>query len=153
MDSAKLSMTRRPHLLRFISPPDRELVIPLFFYYFSVEDTTSGHALLSCLPQTISMAEDDALHAAILSVGYSILANITNSSHKLLLARREYGTAVRLTHDALETSVPSETCQIVRIIVLLAFFEVRSPRLVIASSSIMSMSIRRAKFPAAGINM
>jgi hypothetical protein len=143
-------MIWRPHLYRFISQPDRELAIPLFFYYFSVEDATSGHALLSCLPQAISTAEDDVLHAAVLSAGYSILANITKSSKRLLLARREYGTAVRLIHNALEKSVPSETCQIVRIILLLAFFEVSSSRL---DAQWFSVMIQRTKSSNTGINM
>ena len=136
-DSATVAAAGRPHLIRSISTSANELAIPLFFHYFTVEDTASGHALLSCLPQTISTAEDDALSAAVLSVGYSILANITNSPDKLVMARQKYGLAVRLTYKALHTSVPSETCQIVRTIVLLALFEVSSLRLVVPIFSII----------------
>jgi hypothetical protein len=127
-DSTSFATASRSHLIRSLSPEATELAFPLFFHYFNVDDIDTGHALLSCLPQTISMAEDDALSAAVLAVGYSILANTTNSADRLVMARQKYGIAVRLTYNALHTSVPSETCQIVRTIVLLALFEVSSPR-------------------------
>jgi hypothetical protein len=125
VDSAKAFVACGSPLFRPITPSTGELVVPLFFHYFTVEDTASGYGLLSCLPQRISMAKDDALSAAVLSVGYSLFANITNSPDNLVMARRNYGIAVRLTSDALEKCTPSETCEITRVILLLAFFEVR----------------------------
>jgi hypothetical protein len=114
-------------LPRTILPSAREVVIPLFFHYFAVEDTMSGHAILSCLPQTIPTVKNDidnALSAAILSVGYALLANITNTPDQLVMARREYGVAVRTTCDVIQKCAPSNTCEIVRVILLLALFEV-----------------------------
>jgi hypothetical protein len=113
-----------PHLVRSISTPESELIPSLFFQYFDVEDTASGHTLASCLPQTISTAEDDALSVAVSSVGYALLSNMTNSPDKLIMARQKYGIAVRLTCNILHTSVASETCWAIRVILILAIFEV-----------------------------
>lgn len=113
-----------PHLVRSLPTPESELVPSLFFQYFDVEDTASGHALASCLPQTISTADDDALSVAVSSVGYALLSNITKSSDKLIMARQKYGIAVRLTCNVIQTCVASETCWAVRVILILAFFEV-----------------------------
>jgi hypothetical protein len=124
--SAKTLAPYMPRPNRCISPVARELVIPLFFHYFTVEDTISGHALIDCLPQTISTTEDDALSAAVSAVGYSLLANMTNSLENLNIARKKYGQAIRIVNNSLQSTVPSETCQVVRVVILLALFEVSS---------------------------
>jgi hypothetical protein len=138
VDSSTVQAYHTPHLIRSISPSVRELVAPLFFHYFDVEEATSGHALISCLPQTISETEDDAaLSAAISSVGYALLSNFTNSSDNLIMARKNYGIAVRLTSNTLQTSIPtSETCRNIRIILILAIFEVSSRDWMVSKSTI-----------------
>ena len=113
-----------PHLVRSIPISESGLIPSLFFQYFDVEDTASGHSLASCLPQTISDAEDDALSVAVSSVGYALLSNISKSSNKLAMARQKYGIAVRLTCNIMQTYVAPETCWVVRVILILAFFEV-----------------------------
>ena len=116
--------SRTAHLVRSIPTPQRDLVPCLFFQYFTVEDKASGHSLASCLPQTIQTAENDALSAAVSSVGYALLSSMTNSSDKLIVARQKYGIAVRITSDILQSSVAKETCWIIRVILILALFEV-----------------------------
>jgi hypothetical protein len=126
VDYTGLPNCHRSHLTRSITPSERELVAPLFFHYFDVEDTTSGHAIISCLPKTISTAEDDVLSAAISSVGYALLSNLRNSPNVLIVARQKYAIAVRLTRNALKSSVKTETGYIVLVVLLLAIFEVSS---------------------------
>jgi hypothetical protein len=111
-------------LIRSIYPSDTELVIPIFSQYFAVEDSHCGCAFISFFPQTLSATEDDAFSAVASSIGYALLSNITNSPDKLITARQKYSVAVRLTCNALQNSTPAETCSIIRIIVLLANFEV-----------------------------
>jgi hypothetical protein len=118
------SASDTPHLARSIATPDNQLAPSLFFHYFSVEDTDSGHALTSCLPEMISQAEDDALSAAVSSVGYALLSKMPHSSDKLIMARKKYGLAVRNTCSILQTYVASETCWVIRVILILALFEV-----------------------------
>jgi hypothetical protein len=104
--------------------PEEDLVPSIFFKYFEVDDPASGHGLLSCLPARLSGTEEGALTQAILSVGYVLLARLTKSSDKLKVARQKYGEAVRLTCNALQTTVARETCGVMRVILILAFFEV-----------------------------
>jgi hypothetical protein len=125
----KLSVLMTPHLVRSISTPESQLIPSLFFQYCAVEDTASGYALTSCLPLMVSTAEDDALSAAVSSVGYALLSRMTNSSEKLIMARQKYGTAVRTTCNILRHSVASETCWVIRVILVLALFEVGGPDL------------------------
>jgi Zn(2)-Cys(6) binuclear cluster domain-containing protein len=113
-----------PHLVRSIPPSESELIPSLFFQYFDVEDAASGHALASCMPQTLTMAKDDALSMAVSSVGYALLSTMTNSSDMLIVARKKYGIAIHLICDMLQNSVASETCWVIRVILILAFFEV-----------------------------
>jgi hypothetical protein len=121
------SVYEPPHLARSLPPLETDLIHSLFFQYFDVEDTASGHALASCLPQTISTSENDALSVAVSSVGCVLLSKMTNSSDKLIMARQKYGTAVRLTCNILQTTVASETCLVIRVILILAIFEVSCP--------------------------
>ena len=124
-----LAITRpsyESHLVGSILPPVGDLVTTLFFDYFAVEDITFGHAMISCLPHKIQITEDDALSAAVLSVGYALLFNVTKSSRNLSIGNQKYGEAVRLTRISLPNSARSETCRIVRVILQLAIFEVSS---------------------------
>jgi hypothetical protein len=116
--------TSHTPLVRSIDTPDSVLAPALFFRYFTVEDTASGHALTSFLPQMGLTAEDDMLSAAVSSVGYALLSRMANSSDKLIMARQKYGIAVRITCNILQTSVAAETCWVIRVILILALFEV-----------------------------
>ncbi|KAF2670780.1 hypothetical protein BT63DRAFT_201125 [Microthyrium microscopicum] len=122
------SRPSKQNLLHSISPTATELVLPLFFNYFTVDDTASGHSLLSFLPPKLSTAPDDPLSAAVLAVGYSILANVTRSPDRLNLARQQYATAVRTTCTAIEKSSPPQSCEVVRVILMLALYEALSCR-------------------------
>jgi hypothetical protein len=113
-------------LTHSISPAVADLAAPLFLDYFAVEDTSSGHALISCLPERISSAEDSYLSAAISSVGYAILFNFKKSPDMLIKARRKYTTAVHLTRKALQNPTESDKYQLLLVVLLLALFEVSS---------------------------
>jgi hypothetical protein len=113
-----------PCLTASLSVPESELIPYLFFQYCAVEDTASGYALPTFLAPMVLPAQDDALSAAVSSVGYALLHRMTNSPEKLIVARQKYGTAVRLTCSILQTSVSSETCWVIRVIIILALFEV-----------------------------
>jgi len=115
------------HLARSIATPERELIPFLFFQYCAVDDTASGYALTSFLAPMVLPAEDDALSAAVSSVGYALLFRMTNSPEKLIIARQKYGTAIRITCNILQSSVASETCWVIRVIIILALFEVGIP--------------------------
>jgi hypothetical protein len=117
---------QRPQI-RVISPSDQEQVVPLFLHYFAVEDSSSGHAVMSFMPPKIPTADDDALSATIASIGYALLSNITRSEDKLIMARKKYGDAMRIICDTLEKTTLEESCRVMRVVLLLAFFEASRP--------------------------
>jgi hypothetical protein len=117
-------VSHAPPLVCSIPTPESELIPTLFFQYFAVEDTTSGYSLSSCLPRAIPKTDNDPLSVAVSSLGYVLLSAMTKSPDKLILARQKYAVAVRLTCNILENSVASETCSVIRIILILALFEV-----------------------------
>src|ERR1700712_4949497 len=104
------NLQKRP--MRTISPSDQEKVVPLFLHYFDVEDSLSGHAVMSFMPPTIPTADDDALTCAIASVGYALLSNLTKSKDKLIMARKMYGDAMRIVCDTLAKTTSEETCRV-----------------------------------------
>jgi hypothetical protein len=116
-------------LIRGLTPSDQEQVIPLFLHYFTVEDSISGHAVMSFMPPIIPTADHDALAAAVASIGYALLSNITKSREKLIMARKNYGIAMQIVCDTLGRTTSEETCRVLRVVLLLGFFEVCFSRL------------------------
>jgi hypothetical protein len=108
-----------------ISPSIEEIVIPFFLNYFSVGSICLSHILKPCLLQSTQGAEENFLTAAVLSVAYAILSNLRNSPETIIIARRKYGKAIRLTWDALQDlTVSSKFNSISMAVMLLALFEV-----------------------------
>jgi hypothetical protein len=112
-----------------LSTPENESALLLFFQYLDVQDTASGHTVSSCLPQNISTTEEDALYLAVSSIGYARLSKLTNSPERLATARQKYGRAVRKTYNFIETATVFETCAVIRVILILAMFEVDQAKL------------------------
>lgn len=124
--SAAMWGLQKPHI-RSLTPSDEAQAIPLFLHYFTVEDSSSGHAVMSFMPSLIPTADHDALSAAVASVGYALLANITKSRDRSIMARRKYGVAMQIVRNTLGRTAPEETCRVLRVVVLLGFFEVCIP--------------------------
>lgn len=113
-----------PNLIRAISFPTEELIIPFFLDYFAADRNELSQYIMSRLNRTLGGAEDRVLSAAVTSVGYAVLSNIQNSPHDRIVARQRYGTAVRLTTLTLQGSIPCDTNSLLAAIILLSTFEV-----------------------------
>ncbi|KAF2668718.1 hypothetical protein BT63DRAFT_425994 [Microthyrium microscopicum] len=123
IEMALKSVTKSHRLDGSLSISTNDLVTSLFYGYFTVGGSPTGHLFTSWLPKNIPNTDNDASLAAFRATGYALLFAITKSQDQLAMARQKYSKALYLTRQALESPDTSQTCWIVRIILLLSLFE------------------------------